>query len=64
MRPRRSRSIFLRSSSLGYLQRDDYVEVVMEPSLTLFLAAIVFGAGFAIGQAAINALIGALNRNR
>jgi hypothetical protein len=34
----------------------------MEPTLTLFLAAIVFGLGFGIGQAIINALIGRLSR--
>lgn len=34
----------------------------MEPSLTLFLASIVFGFGFAIGQAAFNGIIGLLKR--
>jgi hypothetical protein len=36
----------------------------MEPSLMLFLAAIVFGLGFALGEAAMNALIGLISRNR
>jgi hypothetical protein len=36
----------------------------MEPSLMLFLAAIVFGLGFALGTAAMNGLIGLISRNR
>lgn len=34
----------------------------MEPSLSLFLAAIVFGFGFAIGQAVFQALVNAVKR--
>lgn len=34
----------------------------MEPSVTLFLAAIVAGFGFAIGQAVFGALVGAVKR--
>jgi hypothetical protein len=36
----------------------------MEPSLMLFLAAIVFGLGFALGTAAMNGLIGLISKNR
>jgi hypothetical protein len=34
----------------------------MEPTLTLFLAAIVFGAGFGLGNAIISGLIGLVNK--
>jgi hypothetical protein len=34
----------------------------MEPSLTLFIAALIFGFGFAIGQALFNGLVGLLRR--
>ena len=34
----------------------------MEPSLMLFLAAIVFGAGFGLGNAIINGLLGLIKR--
>ncbi len=34
----------------------------MEPSLTLFLAAIVFGAGFGLGNAIIAGLLGLIKR--
>lgn len=34
----------------------------MEPTLSLFLAAIVFGFGFAIGEALFNGLVGLLKR--
>lgn len=34
----------------------------MEPSLTLFLAAIVFGAGFGLGNAIISGLLGLIKR--
>lgn len=34
----------------------------MEPSVSLFLAAIVFGFGFAIGQAIFNAIVGAVRK--
>lgn len=34
----------------------------MEPSITLFLAAVVAGLGFALGTAAMNGLIGMLKR--
>lgn len=36
----------------------------MHASLGLLIAAVVFGFGFAAGQAAFNALVGLLNRNR
>lgn len=34
----------------------------MEPSLMLFLAAIVFGAGFGLGNAIITGLLGLIKR--
>jgi hypothetical protein len=34
----------------------------MAPSLTLFLAAIVFGAGFGLGNAIITGLLGLIRR--
>lgn len=34
----------------------------MQPTLTLFVAAIVFGAGFAIGNTIVSALLGMVNR--
>lgn len=34
----------------------------MEPSITLFLAAIVVGLGFALGTALMNGLIGLVKR--
>jgi hypothetical protein len=34
----------------------------MEPSLMLFLAAIVFGLGFALGSAIMNGLLGLIKR--
>lgn len=34
----------------------------MEPSVILFLASIVFGCGFAIGQTIINTIAGAIRR--
>lgn len=36
----------------------------MEPSVTLFLAAIVAGLGFALGSAIMNGLIGLVNRGK
>lgn len=34
----------------------------MEPSVSLFLASIVFGFGFAIGQAVFTAIMSAVKR--
>jgi hypothetical protein len=34
----------------------------MEPSLMLFLAAIVFGMGFGLGEAIISGLLGLIKR--
>lgn len=34
----------------------------MEPSLTLFLASLIFGFGFAVGQALFNGIVGLLKR--
>lgn len=34
----------------------------MEPSFTLFLAAVVAGLGFAVGQAIFAAIVGGLKR--
>lgn len=34
----------------------------MEPSLMLFLAAIVFGMGFGLGEAIITGLLGLIKR--
>lgn len=35
---------------------------MLEPSLTLFLAAIVIGLGFALGAAIMNGLLGLIKR--
>ena len=37
---------------------------MLEPNLTLFLAAIVLGAGWALGAAAMGALLGLVRRER
>lgn len=34
----------------------------MEPSVTLFLAAVVAGVGFAVGQAIFAAIVGAFRK--
>ena len=36
----------------------------MTPTLTLFLAAIVFGLGFGLGEAIITGILGLIGRNR
>ena len=36
----------------------------MTPSITLFLAAIVFGLGFGLGEAIINGILGLIGRGR
>jgi hypothetical protein len=37
--------------------------LLMEPSLNLFLAAVIFGVGFTIGQTVVNAVLGLLRRS-